>query len=293
MGRRSGLVLISLVLAVAGCGGKAPAGGRASPPGTTGTTTTDGPASATPRPDPGTTLARTGKPKPRNVIAWLISLGPGSPPGPVTSREVSVYNALQSMQCRTKAPQTVDGLDSELQGDSFDLYVGAVAACMAAFHGGRNWSTAERALADAPLGDNCFDSTVRGLLENLVRLHRENPTLPFAVATGGARPRSPCPDVTQVNPSRIVPGQEITVSGRGLNLVTGVSVSRENWDPLQSDLDFATDSGKIHVTMPDLSTNDITRSTRVRVAVEYNGSPIDSGLVTYEPAAGSSTGAGS
>jgi hypothetical protein len=51
--------------------------------------------------------------------------------------------------------------------------------------------------------------------------------------------------------------------------------------------------GKIHVTMPDLSTNDIARSTRVRVAVEYNGSPIDSGLVTDEPAAGSSTGAGS
>lgn len=296
MGRRSGLMVIAIVLILAACS-ESRKGGTPTPATPSATPSTAGPTPSTPTTSSGGN-GNTTKPKKRNIIAWLIGLGPGSPPGPVTSPEVSVYNALQSRRCRTTTPQQVNGTSSELNGDSFDLYVGAVAACMAAFNGGGNWSTAERALGTAPNGGHCFDATVRAVLEDLVRLHRENPAGTFVVQSGGGQPRSSCPDVTGVNPTLVQPDDLLTITGRNLRLVTGVSLRRkaagqnDDWETIE-DLFFEPGSDSIDVTMRDLSRYDIVERTQVRVVVEYRGQAIDSGVVTYAPPSNGSPGTGS
>jgi hypothetical protein len=210
MARRSTLAALVLALTVVACGLHPAPGGTPAPGATTGKGSTGD--------------TSTGKAKSRNIIAWIVDLGPGTPPGPNTSDEVNIYRDLQNRTCQSTALNPFLGTESELkryQGKSLLLYVGAIAACMSALHNGQSWTVAEHALDQAPTDDShCLDKTVRSLLKSLVDAHRQHPTwqfVPDTAARGAIRP--PCARITGLTPSSGGDGTIVTISGQHLDQV--------------------------------------------------------------------------
>ena len=85
---------------------------------TAATTTSTGTTSTTPT---------TKKKKKKNVVAWILSLGPGAPEGPP---EFTAYRELQQLHCATVFDRV-----GELDEPARTLYKGAAHACLAATRG--------------------------------------------------------------------------------------------------------------------------------------------------------------
>lgn len=193
---------VAIVL-VAGCGGLAnPETAPSSQP----SQTAGGPASP--------------KPKQRSIITWLVELGPGTPPGPATGPRLDIYLAVQKKTCLPELANT-RGRKAELKRTSYDLYVGVVAACLAAFRNGgaEEWATAEEGLK-APKDGTCLDKPIRDLLQRLVDAHRKNPTWQFTaqVPTGASGRRPSCPAITRIDPAKgPIVNAKITVTGTNLS----------------------------------------------------------------------------
>lgn len=290
MGKRSGLLAVLLALAVLGCGLKPPPG----TPSSSGPTTTS--------PTVANTSPTVAKPKPRNIIAWIVSLGPGTPPGPNTSDQVNIYRDLQNQNCRSSALNTFNGTEDELDNPknaALVLYVGAIAACMAALHGGHDWAVAERALEIAPPDEHCLDGSVRALLRRLVEAHRKDPTARLvASGSAGAAPAPPCPRITALTPDHGPVNTPITITGRHLDQVQSITIVVEGkklkngeWDENQKwqcitgyDTVASQSDGSIQIQLPDINKSSCPVQQEMRIWIAIAGSDdqlIDSKEFTY------------
>lgn len=190
-------------------------------------------------------------PKKRHVIPWIVELGPGTPRGPAAKDEVNVYQAVQGLDC-----QPTDGTKRELHGDGFDVYVGLIAACMAAFHGAgpKAWDTAEEGLA-APARDGvCLDAPVRALLHRLIEAHRAAPARPF-VADTGSRAGAPttCPRITRISLAPSEDGRTtVTIHGKHLAGVSDIEILKDDWEPVGSTPPTTVAPGRLEAPLPPL-----------------------------------------
>lgn len=211
--------------------------------------------------------SRAATPKPhRNIIAWLVGLGPGTPSGPNVADTLNIYQDLQAGRCESRLGNRFLGGHDDL-GKGLDLYIGAIAACMAALHGGTNtgptkdptndWELAEQVLATDVEVHDCLDSAVRALLENLVTAHRDNPYGRFVAGTGGGVAAPLCPHTTGVAPRHARPGQTVVITGRHLDRVESVNIITDptsDWDNGTPVTDTVISARSITVVVPTAQT---------------------------------------
>lgn len=203
------VVAVSLLVS---CGGS---DGGADPDGTgIGSGTTTATTSATTSASTSTTTDGS-----RNVIAWILSLGAGSPPGPASDYMLA-YDALLARDCdvalaEARSPQVQSVIEA------------AATACLAALNGDPAlWAFAEErraALTDADL--SCLDAGVYALLGRLLDEHAENPDLTFDFEAGQAEGAPPCPAGIGLQPQRGQAGDVVTITGENLRFVKGVIVA--------------------------------------------------------------------
>ncbi len=185
------------------------------------------PSSATPSTTTGTgtgTGSTTPAKKKKNVIAWILSLGPGAPDGPP---EFTAYRELQQLRC-ARVFDRVDDLTEPAQ----TLYEGAAHACLAATKKGESdrWPRAVAALrAVSGRTDelNCMDGAALALLDRLVALHAEHPDRSFALAAGTKSKAPPCPAIDAIEPDRGVEEETVVrLTGKHLgdDVVSDVTV---------------------------------------------------------------------
>ena len=233
--------LLALSLLTSACGSD---GAEESDGPTTSATsaTTTGSTSGTPSP-----TTTTPKPKKKNVIAWILGLGPGAPDGPP---EFTAYRELQQQQCDV----VFDRVD-ELREPARTLYTGAAQACLAALEGrAALWAeaVAAHAVVAARQSDlTCMDRAAFALLDRLVTLHDAHPDRPFARAANGTSKAPPCPRIEGLEPDQGDEGTQVRVSGRHLGgEVVGVSVVDSLGGSLPVD-DLAVGDGVLTFTMPE------------------------------------------
>jgi hypothetical protein len=170
----------------------------------------------------------------RSIIAWIVGLGPGTPAGPNARDELNIYQDLQARRCESRLGNTFRGAADELDGLK-DVYIGAIAACMAALKGGTNtgpkkdpkkdWAFAEHVLDAGPKIEDCLAGAVKQLLERLVAAHRKDPgaqLLASDAATASAMPS--CPQVTSKTPASAHLGDTMVLTGRNLLRVESVNI---------------------------------------------------------------------
>jgi hypothetical protein len=212
--------LLLLALLLAACGG--------SPDQTAGDETTTAASSTQQTTATGSTSASTSasttaakKKKKKNVIAWILSLGPGAPDGPP---EFTAYRELQQLHCATVFARV-----GELKEPARTLYKGAAHACLAATAGQTaRWPRAVAALqAVSGRTDelNCMDGAALALLDRLVTLHAEHPSRSFELAAGTKSKAPPCPAIAAITPDSGPVDTPVRMTGRHLGAaVVGVSV---------------------------------------------------------------------
>ena len=152
--------------------------------------------------------------KKKNVIAWILSLGAGSPPGPATA-EFAAYQALRRQQCDSALSLATDS------GKVFSAIEAAATACLAAKSGDKDLWAQARAQRDdlADAGLDCLQAGVFALLDRLVDAHAAHPDRTFEFSTGGSRGAPPCPTVTGLEPAHGSAGQRVAIVGRNLQYV--------------------------------------------------------------------------
>lgn len=178
---------------------------------------------STARPAPTRTATRSPTPTQtatgpvKNLIAWILSLGPGSPTGPAESVP---YERVRQTQCDAVSKRL-----GELDAAAARLYGGAASACLAAFQNRQElWTDAERAYASiAPSGLSCFDIVAYGLLKRLVVAHQVNPEGEFEVTMANAE-SPPCPTISRLDPVRGPRGSTVTVTGSNFRYVDEVRI---------------------------------------------------------------------
>lgn len=182
-------------------------------------------ATSIPRPTATRSPSPTGSPSGflRNVIAWILDLGPSAPAGPTA---FEIYKPLQERRC--DAVVGVQGF-SRLDQDVQRLYRGAASACLAAFQNGDRqhlWAEAENAYASMnPSALNCIDTAAYALLKRLVVAHRTNPHGDFeAVTNPGSAERPPCPTISGLDPARGPQNTTVTIRGSNLGRVEDVLI---------------------------------------------------------------------
>jgi len=226
-----GVALLGLAVLVAGCGGGSDPVSKGSP----SATATSGPASPTPTPTP--------TKKKRNVVAWVLSLGPGAPEGPP---EFTAYRELQELRC-----DKVFDRVAELQEPAQTLYKGAARACLAAFDGRKDlWPRADAAY-DAVVGRRdeltCMDRAALALLERLVALHSQFPHRAFENAATDQAQAPPCPNIVGLTPDHGPAGTLVRMTGLqlgapvvGVDVVDsfGTSLPAENVSHVKAALEF-------------------------------------------------------
>jgi hypothetical protein len=270
---RVGAALLSLGLLAAGCGG-------GSDPGSTGSAS----ASATTGSTSSTPTATPHKKK-RNVVAWVLSLGPGAPDGPP---QFTAYRELQQLRC-----DKVFDRVGELQEPARTLYKGAARACLAAFDGRTDlWSRADAAY-DAVAGRRgeltCMDRAAFALLERLVTLHSQFPDRAFENAATGEAKAPPCPSIAGLAPDHGPAGTLVRMTGLHLGAsVVGVDVVDSFGAPLPAVI-VSRGKGALEFTMPEAPPAGASAMACVVVRAAPDWSA-DGAMFTYESAdAGSPT----
>ena len=235
--------------------------------------------------EPTSTATPKKKKKKRNIISWILSLGPGAPIGPP---EFTAYRELQGRRCGTVFDRV-----GELQQPAKALYVGAARACLAAFEGRpRLWRRAESAYAAvAPRAGEltCMDVAALGLLKRLVTLHRKHPNRPFRRAPVTESQAPPCPTIAELQPDRGIEGAVVLISGGFLaDRVSDVEVV----DSFGSSVSVSftpTSTGDLQVTMPEAPPPEASSIVCLVVRAEPDWAA-DGAPFTYEgPAVGAPT----
>ncbi len=188
-----------------------------------------------------------------NLIAWILSLGPGAPSGP---DEVNAYVLLEEptrRNCRS-------ALEADLPDDATEtLYRGLAAACLAAFHGRSDlWSDAEAAYAaldDPP--QSCLSQVAYQQLKGAVEKHRENPTARFRPDSSTSF-RPPCPTIRNVTAAHDGSTLRVRIRGRSLDQVEVVALQEHHPTaecPLEPDgyflPEFVTEGNRLRATLED------------------------------------------
>lgn len=164
-----------------------------------------------------------------NVVAWILSLGPGAPTGPP---EYQAYQLLLDRDCGGLDAALADpGSDiSTLAPEIRSLYGAAADACLAAFAGATDrWSAAQAALGGLQRPVSCIDAAAYDLLAQLVAEHERNPAGQFeAAGSGGIAP--PCPMITALEPDRGPLGIVVRITGANLDRVERVLIEYDTGD---------------------------------------------------------------
>ena len=260
-----------LILLVPACGADTDASGSSTPSSATPATTTSTGTTST------TATTTTKKKKKKNVVAWILSLGPGAPEGPP---EFTAYRELQQLRCATVFDRV-----GELDEPARTLYEGAAHACLAATKGeGDRWPLAVAALQQvaAKTGDlNCMDVAALALLDRLVTLHAKHPGGTFQLAATKKSKAPPCPSIATIEPDHGVEGTLVRMTGSHLGAdVVGISVidSLGNSLPAQR-VDSAV--GTLEFTMPEEPSSDASATVCVVVRADPDW-VADGHLFTYE-----------
>jgi hypothetical protein len=220
------------------------------------------------------------KKKKRNVIAWILSLGPGAPIGPP---EFTAYRELQQLRCE----QVFDRV-AELDQPARRLYKGAAKACLAALDGRtRLWRAADAAYVSvAPRSAEltCMDQAALRLLRRLVVLHRRHPDRQFRLAPASAAQAPPCPDITALAPDHGPAGTVVRLTGENLvGTVSNVLVVDSDGTSLAVGDLTATLDGALQFTMPEAPPPEASPVVCVVVRAEPDWSA-DGTLFTYDVA---------
>jgi len=166
-----------------------------------------------------------------NVIAWILSLGPGAPTGPP---EFQAYLLLRDRACGTLAQGLVtDGSAlASLEQQARALYGAAADACLAAFEGQTDrWAAAQEAMQTLQRPVSCLDVAAYELLAQLVDAHGRNPEAQFQANTDpSAGYAPPCPTITALEPDRGPLGTVVRVAGTNLDHVERVLIQYDNGD---------------------------------------------------------------
>lgn len=262
-----------LVLLLSSCGGSpTPAADTSSATTATSTQATTTTASTS------ESNTATKKEKKKNVIAWILSLGPGAPDGPP---EFTAYRELQKLHCATVFDRV-----GELDEPARTLYKGAAHACLAAVKGDSDrWPRAEAALQQVSGQTdklNCMDGAALALLDRLVTLHAEHPTRRFQLAGEGKAKAPPCPTIDAIAPDRGVAGETVVrMTGRHLgDDVVGVSVIDSLGQSLPV-VDRTPVDGGLEFRMPEAPSSDASASVCIVVRAEPNW-VADGRMFTYE-----------
>lgn len=217
------------------------------------TTTVEGTTLTTPE---GTAQGTTQPPKKKNLVTWLLALGPSAPAIPT---EFAIYEKLESRQCDSISQDDLSGgWDNGTASAAARVYRGAASACRAAFHGQPNlWAAAEEALGQAGSQTSnlaCIDLAVLDLLRQLVKLHRSNPEGEFEVGSpAGGGISGPCPTLSRLDPDRGPQGTEVKISGANLSRLEQVEVAYDSdWGSefFYPGTDFPKSGDSIAITIP-------------------------------------------
>ena len=270
------LALVLVVSAACGSGDDDASGGASASISTT--TATSGTSSGTSSTS-STSSSTTSTKKRQNVIAWILNLGAGSPPGPATA-EFAAYEALRQQDCASALTLATT------TGQVFSVIEAAAKACLAAGSGDQAlWREATRQrddLRDADL--NCLEVGVFGLLDRLVAAHEADPDRPFTFKPGGGEGTPPCPRVSGVEPASGPSGEIVTIRGDNLQFVTLVIVDFGNGNHTCFE---AFDDPSPSVQMP--APPDGVTSARVIVAAAPAQWEMGSASFTYEEPAPTTT----
>jgi hypothetical protein len=261
-----GVALLGLALLLAGCGGSRD---HASSPGSPSDSATAGSTSPTPTP--------TKPAKKRNVVAWVLSLGPGAPEGPP---EFTAYRELQQLRC-----EKVFDRVAELKEPARTLYKGAARACLAAFSGRADlWSRADAAY-DAVAGRRgeltCMDRAAFALLERLVTLNTQFPHRSFENGPTAAAKAPPCPSIVGLTPDHGPAGTLVRMTGQHLGEnVVGVDVVDSFGTALPA-VNVSHEKGALAFTMPEAPPAGASAMACVvvRAALDWSA---DGAMFTYE-----------
>jgi hypothetical protein len=209
------LVIVTAIAASTACGTTDDGGEATSASTSSASSSSSGSSSSTSSSSSSTSIP----PKKRNVIAWILSLGAGSPPGPATA-EFAAYQALRRQKCDTALTLATDS------GRVFSAIEAAAKACVAARTGNQTlWAQARAQRDDLEDADlDCLQAGVFGLLDRLVDAHAAHPDRVFEFSTGQSRGAPPCPVVTGLEPAHGSAGQRVAITGRNLQYVKLVIV---------------------------------------------------------------------
>jgi hypothetical protein len=219
----------------------------------------------------------TKKKKKRNIISWILSLGPGAPIGPP---EFTAYRELQQLHCATVFDRV-----GELQFPAVTLYKGAARACLAAFDGrSRMWrraATAYERVAPLRAELSCMDVAAFGLLRRLVTRHERYPLRTFRRAPVTDSKAPPCPSLTGLQPDHGAAGTVVELSGTHLaDRASGVDVV-DSTGASQTVEVTVTDVGTLQVTMPEAPPPEESSMVCLVVRAEPDW-VADGALFTYE-----------
>jgi hypothetical protein len=261
------VAVLGLALLVAGCGGSSsdPSNGK-TPSDSTSATGTGSSSSPSPT-----------KKKKKNVIAWVLSLGPGAPDGPP---EFTAYRELQQLRCNKVFDRV-----SELQEPARTLYTGAARACLAAFEGRSELWSQSKVAYDAVAGRRgeltCMDRAAFALLERLVTLHGQFPHRAFESAATTEAEAPPCPSISGLTPDHGPEGTQVKMTGHHLGAaVVGVDVV-DSFGNSQPATNITHVPGALEFTMPQAPPADASSIACivVRAAPDWSA---DGAMFTYE-----------
>jgi hypothetical protein len=231
------VAVLGLALLAGGCGGSSDGPSRKTSSDSTTATGTAGSSSPSPSPT---------KKKKKNVIAWVLSLGPGAPDGPP---EFTAYRELQQLRC-----DKVFDRVAELQEPARTLYTGAARACLAAFDGRSELWPQSKVAYDAVAGRRgeltCMDHAAFALLERLVTLHAQFPNRAFEHAATTEAKAPPCPRISGLTPDHGPEGTQVKMTGHHLGAaVVGVDVV-DSFGNSQPATNITRLPGALEFTMP-------------------------------------------
>lgn len=271
-GRIVVVAVLGLALLVAGCGGSSGDSSNGKTP-SDSTTATGTAGSSSPSPSP------TKKKKKKNVIAWVLSLGPGAPDGPP---EFTAYRELQQLRC-----DKVFDRVAELQEPARTLYMGAARACLAAFDGRSELWLQSKVAYDAVVGRRgeltCMDLAALALLERLVTLHAQFPHRAFEKAATTEAEAPPCPSISGLTPDHGPEGTQVKMTGHHLGpAVVGVDVV-DSFGNSQPATNITHVPGALEFTMPAAPPADASSIACIvlRAAPDWSA---DGAMFTYESA---------